>query len=157
MNDIEKGLFAFLESIGKAYGELVALQTDGVSVTVAKRWQGNEIVDWWDEAELGTLKSEAELAAIGAAVDTLTLTPDKTTIIPNGSDAVVISIQAVDTGFNGQYSYRITTPEGNILTGTDALIGGAGSLSLTTQQTGSHQIYIYAADKGTGRVNIGAG
>ncbi|MBZ0310179.1 MAG: hypothetical protein K8I82_29230, partial [Anaerolineae bacterium] len=151
----EKGLFAFLESIGEPYGELVALQSDGVNVTVAKRWQGDQIVNWWDETALGTLKSEVELAAIGAAVDTLTLTPDKTAIIPNGSDAVTITIQAVDTGFNGQYSYRITTPEGNILTGTDTLADGAGLLSLTTQQTGSHQIYIYAADHGTGRINIG--
>lgn len=156
MSDIEKGLYAFLESIGKSYGDLVALQSDGVSVTIGKRWQGNEIVDWWDEAELGVKKTEIELAAIGAAVDTLVLTLNKTTITPNGSDAVTISIQAADTGFSGSYSYRIITPEGNVITGTDTLTGGAGSLTLTTQQTGNHQIYIYAGEKGTGRVDIGA-
>lgn len=151
-----EGLLAYLESIDKVseYGIAVMLESDEAGTKVAKRWTANGVQRWWDESRLGAALSDSQLEAIHQAVDTLTLTPNKTQWYADGSDPLTITIQAVDTGFNGSCIYVITTPEQDRLSDTDTFINGTGTLILTTQQKGMHIVFVYAGEKGTGRIEV---
>lgn len=160
MNAIEKGLDAYLKSIGKqaAFGVHVMLQSQDGQTTIAKKWETeNTIGTWWDENEVGTRISENDLAAIGQAVDTLLLTPDKMVILPDGVDSVTINIESPNTTTSAVFTYRITTPEGDVWTGTEAFNNGEAVLIFSTEQVGNHEVYIYAGIEGTGVINIGTG
>lgn len=151
-----EGLLAYLESIDKVseYGTSVMLDRDEAGVKVAQRWTANGVQRWWDESRLGTALSDSQLEAIQQAIDTLNLTLNKTQWYADGSDLLTITIQAIDAGFNGNCTYVITTPEGDRLSGMGTFVNGSFMLTLTTQQKGTHIIFVYAGEKGTGRIEV---
>lgn len=106
----------------------------------------------WEYTELSEAQWLAWLAALPArsklvggvltSVTPISASLSAGTVEADGVATITLSVNCHDGAYNGSISVKITPPSGEVVSATLTAIAGIGTESISTNQTGVHQITI---------------
>lgn len=120
-------------------------------------WQWLELdADTYEQAKskLAAGRSAYFIGGNVTSANGVSVSTDKTSILANDTDSAAITLEVDNAAFAGAVRWRIIPPEGAEISGVETMSAGVATLNLTTEQIGTHQIWVDVLEYGSATLSI---